>query len=196
MLEDLREDEFLINTGLLCCAERHGGDITNTRALFLQKTIDWFVKLGVLGFYVTYFLTMFFHDWRRSETFLSSTSMNLSFKTRMAGVFMLLLYLPLFFWIFLHLGLSWSNLGIRSKQKLVTSGPYQYVRHPMYSFSIFLGVIGQILAFSDWIFVIISSILTLLVFAKASHEEILLQQHFGGEYIKYQKRTGMFLPKF
>lgn len=76
---------------------------------------------------------------------------------------------------------------------LVTSGIYQYIRHPMYVSLLFLcwgfffkqpSMIGSFLA------VIASG----LLYATARAEEIENIRYFGDEYRNYMKRTKMFLP--
>jgi len=81
---------------------------------------------------------------------------------------------------------------IRAGSRLVTHGPYRYIRHPMYS-ALLLVTLALILdAFSAgrlilWI------ILVSDLWAKLIYEEQLLIQHFG-EYKDYQKRTKRLIP--
>lgn len=78
--------------------------------------------------------------------------------------------------------------------RVVSTGAFRYVRHPLYLASI-LTYFG--LAVST------ASLFSLAVFAGifvfynyiASYEERLLEAKFGGEYNKYKKRTGKWLPR-
>jgi len=85
---------------------------------------------------------------------------------------------------------SWS---MPKNHKLVTCGPYHYVRHPSYLgyFLMFLGI------FFIWpcIFTLIPIIAILGYYRVAVEEEKLLIKHFGNEYVEYQKKTGRFIPK-
>jgi len=78
-------------------------------------------------------------------------------------------------------------------QKLVTWGPYCYVRHPSY-----LGYILMFFGFfSLWpnLFTLIPLVAIPGYYRVALEEERLLIRRFGDEYEKYRKKTGRFIPK-
>lgn len=86
---------------------------------------------------------------------------------------------------------SWE---MPENHKLVTWGPYRYVRHPSY--------LGYFLMFVG-LFFIWTNIFTLLpilaipgYFYVSFAEEQLLLQRFGREYVQYQRITGRFIPRF
>jgi len=86
---------------------------------------------------------------------------------------------------------SWE---MPENQKLVTWGPYRYVRHPSY--------LGYFLMFFG-LFFIWSNLFTLFplvaipgYFRVTFEEERLLVQRFGDEYVEYQRKTGQFIPRF
>jgi protein-S-isoprenylcysteine O-methyltransferase Ste14 len=86
---------------------------------------------------------------------------------------------------------SWE---MPENQRLVTWGPYSRVRHPSY--------LGYFLMFFGFLF-LWSSMFTLIplfsipgYYLVTLEEERLLIKRFGKEYLKYQKRTGRFIPKF
>ena len=78
--------------------------------------------------------------------------------------------------------------------KVVTSGAFKHIRHPLYLASI-LAYFG--LAISTL------SLLSLALFAGififynylATYEEKLLEEKFGEEYIKYKQKTGKWVPR-
>jgi len=76
--------------------------------------------------------------------------------------------------------------------KLITSGIYRHVRHPMYS-SLFFAGLGLVLCqFSYWkLLAWICLVLTLML--KARLEERALLQHYC-EYERYQKTSKAFIP--
>jgi protein-S-isoprenylcysteine O-methyltransferase Ste14 len=87
-----------------------------------------------------------------------------------------------------------SSLVIREGHKLVCSGPYRLVRHPMYTSYLMLFVAAFLIT-ENWLMgtsgtAVIASLMTLRIVK----EEDLLLEHFGAEYERYRETTGMFLP--
>ncbi len=80
-------------------------------------------------------------------------------------------------------------------ERIVTSGPYRYVRHPIYSADI-LFAWGVALAF-PYLPVLLAAVwLTLVMVAWAAMEEGALSGRFPEEYGEYRKRTPMLLPDY
>lgn len=78
-------------------------------------------------------------------------------------------------------------------QKLVTWGPYRFVRHPSYS-GYFLMFMGFFLAWSSVL--AIAPLVAVYGYYRVSvvEEEFLLRR-FGDVYREYRSRTGRFVPK-
>lgn len=80
--------------------------------------------------------------------------------------------------------------------RLVTNGPYRFVRHPSYS-GLLLFFIGMGVAFGDWLSVAIMAMLPLLgVLYRIRVEEGALLAAFGEEYKGYMRRVGRLMPIF
>jgi protein-S-isoprenylcysteine O-methyltransferase Ste14 len=97
------------------------------------------------------------------------------------------------FWARAHLGRNWGMpMSMRQGHELVTSGPYAYVRHPIYS-GIMLAMIGSALAIS-----ILWLALFVLYFAyflySARTEEKMMRAQFPEAYPAYRRRTKMLIP--
>lgn len=108
---------------------------------------------------------------------------------RFAGAFFLTL------WICWHV---WSLRTIRRwwrEGQLCTSGPFRWVRHPMYAGGAVLGGLGTALFLNSWIILP----LPLLLFAGYAflvrREEAMMERFFGGEYRRYAAVTGMLFPR-
>ena len=86
---------------------------------------------------------------------------------------------------------SWE---MPENQKLVTSGPYRYVRHPSY-LSYFLMFFGLFLSWPN-LFTLFPLVAIPGYFRVTCEEERLLLQRFGDEYVEYQRKTGRFTPRF
>jgi len=82
----------------------------------------------------------------------------------------------------------------RKISKLITTGFYSRIRHPIYLGGIQLNF-GFLFAFRSILMVAPAVLLSLIYYFQARQEEKYLTEKFGDEYIEYKARTGMFLPK-
>ncbi len=86
---------------------------------------------------------------------------------------------------------TWSGYLLRDRHKLITHGPYAYVRHPLYVSYLACGVAsGLILTDSRIIMFVV--LMMPLIYWKAIIEEQILEMIFP-EYKKYKEKTNMFL---
>ncbi len=102
--------------------------------------------------------------------------------------------------------LEWSHRALRQNwsdqpritqtQQLVQTGPYHWVRHPIYS--AFLLILGSTLFLTAnwligglWIAAVASDAIL-----RIRYEEAAILNQFGDDYRDYQQRTGQFLPRF
>jgi protein-S-isoprenylcysteine O-methyltransferase Ste14 len=94
------------------------------------------------------------------------------------------------------LGRNWSvSLDVRETHRLVTSGIYRRIRHPMYT-AFWMWAIAQGLLLPNWI----AGLSGLLGFGilytfRIRHEERLMIDTFGDEYLAYMRRTGRLMPR-
>jgi len=82
---------------------------------------------------------------------------------------------------------------VRVEARLVTQGPYKYVRHPMYV-ALVLMMVGIAGYNGHWINFAGAAGIATVVYLKSLREEDLLQQAFA-EYAEYRARTARFLPR-
>jgi protein-S-isoprenylcysteine O-methyltransferase Ste14 len=80
----------------------------------------------------------------------------------------------------------------KAEPELVTSGPYRFVRHPIYS-GLLAAVLGTALA-TNLIGLIILAILAGFFYYSASVEEKNLTATFPTAYPAYRSRTKMLVP--
>jgi protein-S-isoprenylcysteine O-methyltransferase Ste14 len=99
----------------------------------------------------------------------------------------------LFLWSVVARGKYTTSWTMRENHKLVTWGPYRLVRHPSY-LAYFAMFIGFLFAWPSWL-----SLIPLIAipgyFQVTFQEERLLELRFGEEYLKYQRKTGRFIPR-
>jgi protein-S-isoprenylcysteine O-methyltransferase Ste14 len=114
---------------------------------------------------------------------------------RLLGVPVGGLGLGLFAWMFRHLGLNVTSTSVpRAKATLVTTGPYRWVRHPMYTAAlILLGATALLTA--NGVVVVFGSAACGLLIARSRIEEVRLVEKFGDAYRTYQGRTGRLFPR-
>jgi protein-S-isoprenylcysteine O-methyltransferase Ste14 len=84
-------------------------------------------------------------------------------------------------------------IGIEKTTRLVTSGPYRYIRHPFYSSLLFLAI-GAFFKQPSWLGGILSVLALFMLIATAKIEERENIAYFGEEYRTYMKQTKMFVP--
>lgn len=107
-----------------------------------------------------------------------------------SGVALLVLGLGLHTWSLRHLGSFYTRtLQIQEGQRVVTSGPYRFVRHPGYAGQI-AGWIGVAIASESGVAIAATAAITFAAYGYRRHiEEGMLRAHFGEEYGAYQRRT-------
>ncbi len=90
----------------------------------------------------------------------------------------------------------WGNFNIRPEVKhgarLITSGPYRWIRHPMYS-AVLLGMAAFVAADPDAARLALYVALLIVLAMKAAREEEYLRAAFT-EYDAYAARTQRFIP--
>lgn len=77
--------------------------------------------------------------------------------------------------------------------RLITSGVYRYIRHPIYS-GILLAGLGYALYSASLYRIMVTVLLYVLFYLKSRYEEKLLAEKFP-EYQAYKYKTGRFWPK-
>ena len=113
----------------------------------------------------------------------------------LAGVLLYLTGYLLMAWALITLGRNYQAGGSapRLPDKLVTVGPYRFVRHPMYTaalcISLGLGCLIQSLAY----FIIFCIYLVLILFL-VPVEEHRLRRAYGEQYIAYQQTVKQLFP--
>jgi protein-S-isoprenylcysteine O-methyltransferase Ste14 len=91
------------------------------------------------------------------------------------------------------LGANWSQtVSAKEDHELVTTGPYRYVRHPMYTGGI-IACLGSAIA-AGGVFVFLLLILTPLFLWRVSAEDALMTRQFPREFPDYKKRTYALIP--
>jgi protein-S-isoprenylcysteine O-methyltransferase Ste14 len=101
----------------------------------------------------------------------------------------------LMYWTLSSLGKNLTDTVVtRAEAKLVTHGPYRWVRHPFYVTAALLMASVTVLT-ANW-FIGISSVAVLALLAiRTPKEEQMLIERFGQQYRDYMTMTGRFIPR-
>lgn len=120
-----------------------------------------------------------------------------NFPTYFSGLAILFLGVWLVTWSVIHFFKEKGTpVPLNPPPKLVTGGPYQYVRNPMISGIFFLLFgLGFLIKSPALVFVFTPLFIVLNLFELKTIEEPELQLRLGKEYEIYKKGTPMFLPK-
>ncbi|WP_144862704.1 protein-S-isoprenylcysteine O-methyltransferase [Mesorhizobium sp. J18] len=94
-----------------------------------------------------------------------------------------------------ELGRNWSiTLEIRESHKLVDTGLYARIRHPMYT-SFLLMAVGQAFLLANWVAGLAGLVgFAVLFFLRVGKEERMMLEIFGAEYRAYMERTKRIVP--
>jgi protein-S-isoprenylcysteine O-methyltransferase Ste14 len=98
-------------------------------------------------------------------------------------------------WARIHLGQYWSDkVVLQSGHQLIRTGPYAYMRHPVYS-GVLLGVLGTALLLGEWRGLLAFMVLLMNYAIKAKKEERILAERFPVDFQEHLSQAGFFLPR-
>lgn len=93
------------------------------------------------------------------------------------------------------MGRNWSMAIVPGKRsRLITSGMFSRVRHPIYALSMLL-MGGTMLAVPTPAMLAVGAVHVTMIYLKATGEERHMHGVHGEQYDEYCRRTGRFLPK-
>jgi protein-S-isoprenylcysteine O-methyltransferase Ste14 len=96
-------------------------------------------------------------------------------------------------WARAHLGRNWGMpMSRKEDPELVTTGPYAFVRHPIYT-GLLVAMLGSALGESVvWLVPFLACIPYFIISARA--EENIMREEFPAQYAAYMRRTWTLLP--
>lgn len=109
------------------------------------------------------------------------------------GVILFICGLSLAVWARVYLGRNWGMpMTQKHDPELVTSGPYRFVRHPIYS-GIILALLGTSLSTAIyWLIAVV--VMGAYFIHSASVEEKIMTASFPTAYPSYRAKTKMLIP--
>lgn len=111
-----------------------------------------------------------------------------------AGVAVQAGFIMLAVWARRHLGRNWSaEVRVGEGHELVRTGPYAYLRHPIYT--AMLGMfLGTAIASSQYHALLGLAVLVAAYLRKTQLEEQIMTQTFGADYDAYRRETRALVP--
>jgi protein-S-isoprenylcysteine O-methyltransferase Ste14 len=98
------------------------------------------------------------------------------------------------YWARVHLGRNWSGqVIVKVDHALITSGPYRWVRHPIYA-GMLTALAGTALATSAPYGFIGLALILFGFLVRVRLEEALMRETFPAEYDRYSQHTARLIP--
>jgi protein-S-isoprenylcysteine O-methyltransferase Ste14 len=95
----------------------------------------------------------------------------------------------------LYIGENWSSAAaVKVNHELIRTGPYAWVRHPIYS-GLLLAAIGTSLVRDEVRGILALPILWFGFWIKSRIEEQFMLKTFGPAYAEYSRSTGALIPR-
>jgi protein-S-isoprenylcysteine O-methyltransferase Ste14 len=98
-------------------------------------------------------------------------------------------------WVCWHIWCMKAIVQWWRHDKLCTTGPFKYVKHPIYAGGLWFGFLGISLLFNSWIILFQPVILFFIISPLVRREEKMMTSIFGDEYQQYAAQTGRLFPR-
>jgi protein-S-isoprenylcysteine O-methyltransferase Ste14 len=160
-------------------------------SLFAKRTVSrslrfWLVRVAIIALVVI--------DVRRhAHGTPSSTMLTHHVTIGVIGVVLCMAGIAIAFWARFFIGRNWGMpMSRKADPELVTTGPYRYVRHPIYT-GVLLAMLGTALVMG-WPWLVILALMIGYFTWSARTEEKYLMAQFPDAYPAYRARTRMLVP--
>lgn len=168
-------------------ARRHGETIARSREGGVLVTLRALVALVLFGSVVLCILRPGWMAWG---------SFDAPAGVRWAGAILGGLTIPAVHWVLRTLGRNVSETVLTKRNhELVTTGPYRWIRHPLYTTGLALFLALGLMAGSWFVLLACGIVLGLLTQVVIPREEQALIAKFGGRYREHMERTGRLVPR-
>jgi protein-S-isoprenylcysteine O-methyltransferase Ste14 len=92
------------------------------------------------------------------------------------------------------LGGNWSsNVALKHGHELIRSGPYAWVRHPIYT-GLLLALLGTAIMVGKWRALIGLALVAIAFVRKLLVEERFMAEQFGEDYARYRTEVAALIP--
>jgi protein-S-isoprenylcysteine O-methyltransferase Ste14 len=160
----------------------------------ISRKVDGSVMMNIIriGGLLLWFSPIFYLI---NPAWMAWSKLDLNEEVRWAGVGFGFLCDFGIYWLFSSIGSGITpTSATRKEHTLITSGPYRWVRHPLYTIGTSLFISFGMMA-DNWFIALLGVFTFILMAIRTPKEEANLIEKFGDEYRNYTKRTGRFFPK-
>jgi protein-S-isoprenylcysteine O-methyltransferase Ste14 len=110
------------------------------------------------------------------------------------GVALLVIGLGFTVWARRRLGRNWSgSVTLKEDHELIRTGPYRWVRHPIYT-GLLLGFVGSAISLAEWRGVAAVALAIYALMLKIRLEEQWMIETFGDDYRRYRAEVKALIP--
>jgi protein-S-isoprenylcysteine O-methyltransferase Ste14 len=97
-------------------------------------------------------------------------------------------------WARITIGANWSGtVTFKQDHELMQNGPYNVVRHPIYSGLLLMGLASALANDEPYGFLLVAVVVAVFI-PKIVIEEKLMTEHFPAEYPQYRQRVKAIIP--
>jgi len=148
-----------------------------------------FIKIGGLVLWLSPLVYLVNPNW------MNWSKIGLPESVRWLGVAIGVLCMLGIYWLFSSIGSGITpTSATRKEHKLVTIGPYRWIRHPLYTVGSSMFIAFGMMA-DNWFIAVLGILAFIGMAIRTPKEEANLIVKFGDEYREYMKHTGRYLPK-
>jgi protein-S-isoprenylcysteine O-methyltransferase Ste14 len=182
---------FLTGAGISSYHRRRADRETGEKVSLHDEGLVITVALRVIG--LTLWLSII--AWMVNPGWMSWSQVDQPVWARWLGVVLGAFALLLASRVFSSLGNNVSpTVATRSSAQLVKSGPYRWVRHPLYVMGL-ISYLGFSLLAENWFIAVLAVVVFVIIMVRTPKEEAKLVEKFGDEYRGYMQATGRYLPR-
>ncbi len=129
---------------------------------------------------------------------LFSLSIKTGFLLDVVGLILYLAGCVFMLWARRTLGKMWGistsqNVKLRDDHQIIQSGPFAFVRNPMY-FGWWVAMFGLVLLYPVWMVLLMLLFSMVAFIGRAHREDAALAERFGEAWTEYKKRTKFLIP--
>lgn len=150
------------------------------------------IAMMVLGLLLC--IPLFYYGWVPLFHLPAGTAMLL----KVTGLILYLAGLLFTLWARRTLGKYWGlstsiSVKLLDQHQIIQSGPYAYVRHPMY-FGWWVAMLGLTFLYPVWAVFLLFFFSVISFARRAGREEAALAERFGSNWLDYKKHTKFIIP--
>jgi protein-S-isoprenylcysteine O-methyltransferase Ste14 len=128
------------------------------------------------------------------QNFDAAIAVRFSSTLGVIGIIVCAVGVTIAIWARRYLGKNWGMpMSIKENPDLVTSGPYKYIRHPIYA-GVLLAMLGSAMVGEGVWLVVIVLVFPYFILFSAKKEEENMTKLFPTQYPEYKKKTKMLIP--